>query len=508
MAAIYARVSTEDQADGYSLPTQIEACQKLAEREGWAVPEAYLFPEDHTGTVLRRPVLNKVRELAQQHAIQAIIVYDPDRLARRFALQMILDEEFRQAGVDLRFVTHQVEESPEGMLFFHMRGALAEYEREKFMERARRGRLGRAKAGNPWGGQVPLGYRAIREPHIARWEIDDEEAALVRRIFLMCLSGMTTYAIALQLSRERVRTRGNGRRILQPGVWQASSVHRLLTNEAYAGRTYFGKYQRTGKTTRRLRPREEWVAIAVPVIVDEATFQAVQRQLARNRELSPRNKKREYLLSGGYLRCGRCGRAMTGGAYRDTRRYHCSSIGQVLDPEGRCYGQLKADDVEPQVWAAVVRVLEQPELIAAEVARQESRADEQRAEIARDLAFIEAALARCEQEDRRLIDAYTAGAFTPAELKAYRAEVNARRQSYLTEQAACQGKLDAIGQAVGQVEALTEYCRRVRQRLQTFDHAEKRVALEALDIRVTWVPGQPLRIDGSIPMGTIAPMPC
>src|ERR687887_362364 len=88
-----------------------------------------------------------------------------------------------------------------------MRGALAEYERAKTGERTMRGRIGRVKAGHPHGGHAPLGYRYVSEPHAGHWEIEPEEAALVRRIFALCLSGMSTRAIARQLTRERVPTR-------------------------------------------------------------------------------------------------------------------------------------------------------------------------------------------------------------------------------------------------------------------------------------------------------------
>jgi len=510
-AAIYARVSTEDQKDGYSLPTQVEACLKLGAREGFTVPESYIFQEDHTGTVLRRPVLNKVRELAQQQAIQVIIVYDPDRLARRFALQMILDEEFRQLAVELRFVTHQVEESPEGMLFFHMSGALAEYEREKFRERARRGSLGRAKAGSPWGGQVPLGYQAIREPHKARWEIEEEEAGLVRRIFAMCLQGMTTYAITEQLSHERVSTRrdrgaGGGRwRILAPGIWNEASVHKILRNEAYTGQAYWGKTERTSRTTSVRRPQSEWIEIPVPAIIDRATFDAAQHRLRRNQEQSPRHCKHTYLLSG-YLHCGQCGRRMTGTAPKGGRRYHCSSVRNTHDPHARCRGSVAAGALERQVWDAVARVLAEPELIAAEVAHQEAHAEEQRQEIHRELAAIDAALMKCEKEAQRWSEAYAAEVISLEELKAYRADIVARRQGLLVEQHTRQASLQAIGEAVQQVEALIGYCARVRQALQTFDHAEKRMALEALHIWVRWTPGQPLAIQGSIPLGDIVPI--
>jgi len=93
------------------------------------------------------------------------------------------------------------------------------------------------------------------------------------------------------------------------------------------------------------------------------------------------------------------------------------------------------------------------------------------------------------------------------ELKGYRAEIEARRQSLQAEQAACQRQLEAIGAAVQQVDALIADCARVRQQLQTFDQAEKRLAIEALDIRVSWIPEQPLTIQGNIPFGQIATIP-
>jgi hypothetical protein len=154
-----------------------------------------------------------------------------------------------------------------------------------------------------------------------------------------------------------------------------------------------------------------------------------------------------------------------------------------------------------------VRVLEQPELIAAEVMRQETQADEQRGEIRQQLEIIEAGMTKCDRETQRWADAYAAEVINLAELKGYRAEIEARRQSLLRERAEGQRQLEAIGAAVKQVEALTGYCKRVHQRLQTFDHAEKRMALQALNIRVSWTPGQPVAIQGSIPIDALADNP-
>lgn len=154
----------------------------------------------------------------------AAIVYDPDRLPRNLWHQLLLAEELERCEVKLLIVSHPLELSPEGWMFFQMRGALAEYERAKLLERTRRGKVGCIQAGYAWGSGVPFGYRYVGEPRKGRWDVDDEEAAIVRRIFTMCINGMSTPGIATQLTAERLPTpseRSRNRRtckVLPPGV--------------------------------------------------------------------------------------------------------------------------------------------------------------------------------------------------------------------------------------------------------------------------------------------------
>src|SRR5215510_7771364 len=90
IAVIYARVSTTDQADkGYSLSTQLEACQAMAHREGYTVPDTHVFVDDYTGTSLNRPQFAQLRELVQQRLLQAVFVHDLDRLSRKLAHQLL-----------------------------------------------------------------------------------------------------------------------------------------------------------------------------------------------------------------------------------------------------------------------------------------------------------------------------------------------------------------------------------------------------------------------------------
>jgi site-specific DNA recombinase len=92
-AALYVRVSTEDQGKGFSIPTQLEACQKLAEREGYIVPDTHiLVDEGISGTTMERPGLRRLRELVTDKAIAAAIIYDSDRLSRKLRHQLLLTE--------------------------------------------------------------------------------------------------------------------------------------------------------------------------------------------------------------------------------------------------------------------------------------------------------------------------------------------------------------------------------------------------------------------------------
>jgi site-specific DNA recombinase len=210
-AAIYARVSTEDQGKGFSIPTQLEAGRRLADREGYAVPEAYvLIDEGISGTTLNRPGLRTLRDLVNARAIAAVIVYDPDRLSRNLGHQLLLAEECERAGVRLLIVSYPLERGPEAWLFFQMRGALAEYERAKILERTQRGRIGRAQAGHVLGGGVPYGYRYVAGPHQGSWAIDEAEAAVVRRIFAWYLEGVPIRGIARQLTHEGVPPASDG----------------------------------------------------------------------------------------------------------------------------------------------------------------------------------------------------------------------------------------------------------------------------------------------------------
>src|SRR5215470_13468651 len=129
-AAIYARVSSARQKKGQTIGSQTQAVRGHARRLGLEVPEGWVFEDEgHSGATLARPALEALRDLAAQGCVDAILCYSPDRLARKFAYQALLIEEFNRAGARVEFVNGPRGDSPEDQLLVQFQGMFAEYER-------------------------------------------------------------------------------------------------------------------------------------------------------------------------------------------------------------------------------------------------------------------------------------------------------------------------------------------------------------------------------------------
>ena len=148
-AAIYARVSSARQAKDETIGSQIQALHEHARAAGLEVPGHWVFEDaGHSGATLVRPALETLRDLAAQSVIDVVLCYSPDRLARKFAYQALLLEEFARAGVRAEFVRGPRGDSPEDQLLVQFQGIFAEYEKAQLAERYRRGKAHRARTGS------------------------------------------------------------------------------------------------------------------------------------------------------------------------------------------------------------------------------------------------------------------------------------------------------------------------------------------------------------------------
>jgi len=150
----------------------------------------------------------------------------------------------------------------------------------------------------------------------------------------------------------------------------------------------------------------------------------------------------------------------------------------------------------------VKAVLNDPETIAAEIVRQHADVEARHLDLDRETQLLTTALARCDRDLKRWEEAYLGEAITLEDFKAKKAEVDARRDSLHAERSRLDEQARQLDQQRVDAESLVEYCRLVHEKLAQFDLPTKRTALEALNIVVTWEPGRPLQIQGSIPINT------
>jgi site-specific DNA recombinase len=351
----------------------------------------------------------------------------------------------------------------------------------------------------------------------AHYEIHPEEAALVQRIFQLYVEGRRSLdAIAALLTAEDIPTPADQMRTLPARVWHRSTLAHILHNTVYIGTLYEGKTHNLPgkrnpdrKTRHQAAPREEWIPVPVPPIIDQATFEDAQAPLIHNKRVARRNRRYSYLFVNGRLWCGQCGRAMYGAHGGDQRpQYRCTrpAFQDVLAPHRR--RSVQATAIEPVVWEAVERALNDPILITDELARRREGTSAQQAELDHERQHYNRQLAQCAKDLKRWEAAYLGEAIDLTDFKTKKAEVDTRCTSVERELARLDDQQRLIEQTDLEIASLMAYCERVRAELQTSNIEEKRLALEALDITVIWQPGELPEIHGNISMAIVSNAAC
>ncbi|HUS96049.1 MAG TPA: recombinase family protein, partial [Hyphomicrobiaceae bacterium] len=367
--ALYARVSTDRQEREETIASQLEQLRTLAADKGLAVLDRHVYIDDgYSGDELARPGMDRLRDDVRDGLVDVVMIHHPDRLARRYAYQVVIIEELEKHACEPYFVNRPIADTPEDRMLLEMQGVIAEYERAKIQERTRRGRLFKARMGLLSIGNAPYGYRRIPKQGTqrARLEIDEQQAAVVRDIFRWIgEEGLSIMAVRKRLLRQQVPAAKGGRR------WESSTVGRVLRNRAYIGefccnrlmaveptQPKGGPYRRRRKSSQRLRPPEEWIIIPVPAIVDRELFAAVSKRLEKNKQFALRHchPKHQCLLRC-LIRCGSCGYAMlaigSGPAESKQRYYVCRRHWQPdqLGDGTRCpMHSIKAMVLDEIVW--------------------------------------------------------------------------------------------------------------------------------------------------------------
>jgi site-specific DNA recombinase len=392
IAAIYARVSSEQQREANTIASQTSSLIEFAQGHDLEVPKEWVFEDDgYSGATLERPGLERVRDLAAAGQIQVVLAYAPDRLSRKYAYQILLIEELARHGVETLFIKAPQGSSAEDQLLVQFQGMIAEYERAQILERSRRGKRHRAQAGevSVMSG-APYGYRYVRKTDEApaAYAVLEAEARVVERIYEMyTVEGLSIGEITRRINAEGIPTRKASAR------WERSTVWAVLRNSAYRGVACFGKTRASARTRvirplRRRgvvtpsttagheRPREEWIEIPVPPLVSEESFARAEELLQQNK-IRSRRRTIEPSIVQGLVSCQKCGyafsRTSTKTSARKIHYYKCigsegwRKLGGPVCDNGRLVRQDLLDQI---VWAEVIRLLEDPTLIQQELDRR------------------------------------------------------------------------------------------------------------------------------------------
>jgi len=441
--ALYARVSSESQARDNTVVSQVAALRERIAADGFQLePDHAYVDEGYSGAILFRPALERLRDAVAGGQVERIYVHAPDRLARRYAHQVLLVDEFHRAGAEVVFLNRPLGGSAEDDLLLQVQGVIAEYERAKILERGRRGRRHAAQSGSVSAlTGAPFGYRYVSRTEgggVARFEVVEEEAQIVRLVFAW-------------IGLDRVSLREVCRRLRQAGcqtrrratIWYASTIRGMLDNPAYIGCAAFGRARflpprprlrpiRGHKpspraTTRVLMPREEWIEIPVPSIVDSAVFEAAQAQLEENRKRKRERRRGRCWLLQGLTVCQRCGYAYYGKTAPRSRKYdpmnalhyyRCiGADGYRFSGKAVCNNRpVRGDQLEQVVWAQVRALLEDPHRVADEYRRRIAQARDGTA-TSDEIIRLERQMTSLQRGIARLIDSYTEGILDKTEFE-------------------------------------------------------------------------------------------
>src|SRR2546421_2978741 len=535
IAAIYARVSSEQQREANTIASQTASLIEFAKAHDLDVPKEWVFEDEgYSGATLERPGLERVRDLAAEGQIQVVLAYSPDRLSRKYAYQILLIEELARHGVETLFVKAPRGASAEDQLLVQFQGMIAEYERAQILERSRRGKRHRAHSGevSVMSG-APYGYRYVRktDESPAAYAVLEAEARVVRRVYEMyTVEGLSIGEITRRINAEGIPTRKASAR------WERSTVWALLRNSAYRGAACFGKtrisartrvmrpQRRRGVTTPSTtagheRPREEWIEIPVPALVTEESFARAQELLQQNKIRSRRRTIAPSVVQG-LVSCAKCGyafsRTSTQTSARKIHYYKCigsdswRKLGGPVCDNGQFIRQELLDQI---VWAEVIRLLEEPALIQQELDRRLAAArssDPTRKggqSLPRELSHVGKGI-------ERLLNAYQEGVLSIEQLRERMPLLRQRQQALRAE---LQGIADQTNDRTAFLrlaESLTAFLARLRSAAETLSVTERQriVRLVVKDVLVgddtiairhsIPIPSGPPQNEGSQPEGS------
>jgi site-specific DNA recombinase len=479
-AALYARVSTDEQAERYGLASQVTALRAEAAERGYVVPRGAEYVDDgYSGATLDRPALTRLREAIRRKSVDVVLAYSSDRLARELFLMLLLKREFAATDVSLVYVNATFEETPMGVAFEQITGVMTQLERATILDRTLRGKREKAREGKVVAA-FPYGYRLdpAKPGHLLIYE---PEARVIRQMYDWLLDdGKSSRAILEELRRQGVPPVKAGRR------WGTTQVYRILSSDRYTGHVYYGQRQSVPGGSRRKRPESEWIPVPIPAIVTPERHAAAVAKLKGNRAaLVGRPANFVYLLRG-LLRCEVCGARYETVPAHGRRYYRCRRQDRLVDGP-RCRAPwLSALVGEAAVWNAVAETLSKPDALQQAAEAYETSAGVRDVELRSRVEHLRGKLRRVEQKEARLLELYVEDGVQADKVASLLQQLAKERAGLSAELQQAEAKATAHGALSTRQDAIERICAQARRGLGRLDDNGRQKLLGTLvdEIRV------------------------
>ncbi len=511
LIAIYARVSTSNQENEGTIENQLSEVKRYAEANGYTIVREYI-DNGWSGDTLIRPALDELRQDTKSKQWEAVLIYDPDRLARRYSYQELVMDELKEAGIEVMFVTITSPKNSEDKILHGVRGLFAEYERAKIAERFRLGKLRKVKNGNLLVSEALYGYKYVarKDDVHGHYEIDENESNIIKQIFdWIALDKMTLNGVVRKLQDLNIKPRKSKR-----GVWNTSTLRSQIINKAYIGEARWGssyavvpdnplkneKYKKVKKSSRKIRPEEDWVIIPVPPIIDKRIFEMANNQLKENFKLCDRNRKNDYLL-GHKIYCN-CGARRNGEGIQKGKHlyYRCSDRVKKFPIKSECVEKgLNARLVDVAVWNKLAELMSSPELVQRQLTRWIERKQNSSTTAEVDFSGIEKQITNLRLQEERYHKAYGAGVYTVEKLKELIAPIQQQISSLGQQLIKTKEETREVSMLIPTKEEILQFSQDAIEKLRDLKFEQKREIVLSIVEKVVGTQEQ-LTITGYLPI--------
>jgi len=505
--AAYCRVSTDRQKEEQTVEVQKTFINKWASGNKAEIVKWYI-DDGWSGDILERPSLMELLEDINKDIWDGIVFLDRDRIARNVGIQELVFREFRDKAKSLYCVTYPMPDTDEDNALQQVLAVFSELERKKIARRMLQGKIHKAETGKLVGHTAPYGYRYI--PKVGEieghFEVYQPEAEIVRVIFhWVADEGYSMRGVVRELYKRKIPSAKGKTR------WVKSSVERLLNREDYIGTSYYNRrmavvprhpqkvngYKKIKKSSRVVRPKEEWIAIPVPLIIDKELFEKAHKRLQENQIYNWRNKKYDYLLVNKIF-C-KCGYRRIGDGVKDHHYYRCTQKIYKFPFTDKCTytSGVNAEILDTVVWNKLVSLIAEKQLIKRQAERWKAKLDKTTTKSFGSQDRLKIALEKLGDEEKRLLQAYTTNLINFEGFKKSAEEIKAKKELLQSEIIKLESR---IPDEEVSLDSFEDICESMFYALKYADVTKKREYIKNLIVSIYVGERRKALVNGRIPL--------